>query len=101
MGYFAKLNQRREVTNVVVADEEYIDGLTGIWVETYPNDPIRKNFAGVGFTYDYGKDAFIAPKPYPSWVLNETTCQWEAPIPVPNQPYVGWDEEKQEWILIP
>ena len=59
----------------------------------------RKNYAGIGFTYDAQRDAFIPPQPYPSWVLNETTCQWEATVPYPDdgQQYL-WDEAQQKWV---
>ena len=69
--------------------------------------PYRKNFANIGYTYDSTRDAFITPQPYPSWILNETTCQWEAPIPRPDDEEkmrhgVGkiyhWDEENQTWV---
>ena len=62
---------------------------------------LEKNYAGVGYTYDESKDAFIAPKPYNSWILNETTCLWEAPVayPTDGQKY-NWNEENQTWDLI-
>lgn len=62
--------------------------------------PFRKNYAGVGFTYDAGRDAFIPPKPFPSFVFNEDKCNWEAPIPVPNEEgkFFVWDEETLNWI---
>ena len=62
--------------------------------------PLRKNHAGIGHTYDEDRDAFIAPKPYPSWILNETTCQWEAPVIKPDDDnnYI-WNEENQQWDL--
>ena len=61
--------------------------------------PFRKNYAGIGYTYDYARDAFIPPKPYPSWVLNSNTCLWEAPVAYPEDGklYI-WDEENQNWI---
>ena len=61
--------------------------------------PYRKNSAAIGHTYDSTRDAFIAPQPYPSWILNETTCKWEAPIPRPDDDKVyDWDEENQAWV---
>ena len=62
--------------------------------------PLRKNYAGVGYTYDTGRDAFYAPKPYASWTLNEDTCLWEPPTPMPDdgESYV-WDESKKEWVV--
>jgi len=79
--------------------------LTGwaIWKQTSYNSNIRKNFAGIGHTYDEDRDAFIPPKPtqYSSWVLNETTCQWEAPVAKPDDETetkrYGWNEETQQW----
>jgi hypothetical protein len=65
--------------------------------------PLRKNYAGIGYTYDEDKDAFIPPKPFNSWILNKDTCLWEAPIPIPNDASVNikyyWNEETQSWIL--
>jgi hypothetical protein len=71
------------------------------WIQTSYNHNIRKNYAGIGMTYDEGRDAFIHPKPYPSWTLNESTCRWEAPTPEPsrtspNQFFV-WNEETLAW----
>ena len=61
--------------------------------------PFRKNHAGIGFTYDETRDAFIPPKPYNSWILNESTCLWEAPVPKPEGRGYKWDEQEQVWIL--
>ncbi len=69
---------------------------------TWHDSCIGKNYAGIGMTYDEGRDAFIHPKPYPSWVLNETTCRWEAPIPMPTPgegEFYNWDEETTSWVL--
>lgn len=70
----------------------------GTWVKTSYNGNIRKNFAGIGFAYDAGRDAFIPPKPYPSWILDDQTCLWVAPVPQPNdgQPHV-WNETLGAW----
>lgn len=71
----------------------------GTWLQTSYNGNIRKNFAGAGFTYDSDRDAFIPPKPYNSWVLNEDTCVWEAPIPMPEGGvYYVWDEDTTSWV---
>lgn len=72
----------------------------GVWLQTSYNANFRKNYAGVGFTYDAQRDAFIPPKPFPSWVLDETSCRWEAPLPYPTDGarYV-WDEATASWIL--
>ena len=71
------------------------------WVQTSYNHTIRKNYAGIGYTWDAGRNAFYAPKPYPSWVLNETTCHWEAPTPMPTpgeNEYYTWHEETTSWV---
>lgn len=87
MANWAEIDENNIVLRVTVGDnnapdEGYqwlIDNLGGTWVKTSYNGNIRKNYAGIGYTYDEGRDAFIAPKPFPSWVLNEDTCKWEAP----------------------
>ena len=78
--------------------------LGGEWVQTSYNNNIRYNYAGIGYTYDAVRDAFIAPKPYPSWILDETTCLWEAPVPMPvpnNPPQYVWDEATLGWVETP
>jgi len=74
----------------------------GTWIETFENGGIRKNYAAIGYIYDKAIDAFIHPKPYPSWVLNLNTAQWEAPVPYPNDggTYV-WDEATLSWVVYP
>ena len=74
-------------------------GPDGTWLQTSYNNNIRKNYASVGFAYDSSRDAFIAPKPYASWVLNETTCRWEPPTPHPDDKnyYYEWDESTTSW----
>jgi len=92
---------------------DFLTKLTGwsIWVQTSYNTiggvhknggtPLRKNHAGIGYTYDEDRDAFIPPKPYPSWTLNETTCLWEAPVALPDtENRYNWNEETQQWDLI-
>jgi hypothetical protein len=85
-----------EVESIGVAFCQRLFG--GNWLKTSYNNNIRKNYAGVGYTYDSGRDAFIPPKPFNSWVLNENTCQWEAPTPMPtdDNSYM-WDEENLIW----
>lgn len=118
MAHFAKLDENNNVlaVHVVVNDVITVDGneseqagidfLTGLhghalWKQTSYNGNIRKNYAGIGFTYDAGRDAFIPPKPYASWTLNETTCQWEAPVAYPTDgKRYTWDESSQQWIEI-
>lgn len=111
MSHFAKV-ENGIVTQVIVSEQDVIDsGLFGIgWVQTSYNThggqhpegrPLRKNYAGIGYTYDAGRDAFIPPKPYAIWVLNETTCQWDAPIPMPTDgKSYRWDESTISWVEI-
>jgi len=116
MAHFAKV-KNGIVTQVLVVDNEHEDdgeaflnslGFAGRWIKTSYNtfanqhelggQPLRKNYAGVGYVYDEARDAFIPPKTYESWVLNEQTCQWDPPSPFPGPPYV-WDEESVSWII--
>ena len=114
MAHYAFLNDDNMVTEVIVGRHEYetVDGISD-WetyygefrsqrcVRTSYNGNIRKNYAGIGYTYDEGRDAFIPPQPYPSWVLNETTCLWDAPVPYPDDGQVyDWDEETVSWVQI-
>ncbi len=108
MAHYAKI-ENDVVQQVIVADEEFVRKLDGQWVQTSFNThggvhpdgrPLRKNFAGIGYTYDSDRDAFIPPRPFESWVLNEQTCLWDSPIPCPNdgQDYY-WDESTLSWII--
>ena len=111
MGHFAKVVNGL-VTQVIVAEPEFfttfVDTSPGEWIQTSYNTrggvhqlggtPLRKNYAGVGYTYDKIRDAFIPPKPYESWTLNEETCLWEAPTSMPNDGKIYfWDEESLSW----
>ena len=121
MAHFAKV-QEGIVTQVIVAEPEFfntfVDTSPGEWIQTSyntrggvhyapnSNDPdggeaLRKNYAGIGFTYDRGRDAFIPPQPFASWTLNDSTCLWEAPVPYPTdgQNYI-WNEDTTSWDLI-
>jgi len=112
MSHFAQV-QNGIVTQVIVAEQDVIDsGLFGTgWVQTSYNTsgnqhpegrPLRKNYAGVGYTYDSTRDAFIPPKPYASWLLNETTCLWDAPTPMPtDDKRYTWDEATISWAEVP
>lgn len=112
MANWAEIDENNQVIRVLVGDnndpagdEGYrwlIDNLGGVWIQTSYNGTIRKNYAGIGYIYDSIRDAFISPQPYPSWILNETTCQWEAPVPCPvdGKDY-SWDETTVSWIEIP
>ena len=74
--------------------------LGGEWMQTSYNGNMRFNYAGIGYTYDAGRDAFIAPQPWASWVLDEATCRWEAPTPIPHEGVMYiWDEATVSWIL--
>ena len=110
MAHYAKI-ENGIVTNVIVADQEFIDKFPGEWVQTSYNTiggvhklggtPLRKNYAGVGFTYDRDRDAFIPQKPYNSWILNEDTCLWESPVSYPTDgKHYMWDENQVNWVLI-
>ena len=76
-------------------------GFTGIWKQTSYNGRFRKNFAGVDYKYDTERDAFIPPKPFESWILNEDTCIWDSPVPYPTDgKYYIWNEETISWIEV-
>jgi hypothetical protein len=107
MAHFAELDENNIVTQVLVTDNDYpnegydwlVETFGGTWIQTSYNATIRKNFAGIGFSYDETRDAFIPPKPFESWLLNEETCNWEAPKPYPTDGKLyNWDQESQEWI---
>ncbi len=112
MAHFAKVNNGI-VEQVIVAEPEFfdtfVDSSPGQWIQTSYNThggvhtnggtPLRKNYAGIGYSYDATRDAFIPPKPYASWMLNEDTCLWDAPVAMPTdgKPY-QWDETTGAWI---
>jgi hypothetical protein len=110
MAHFAEVVDGIVVRVLVVPDsqehrgQEFLAddlGLGGTWVQTSYNANIRKNYAGIGMAYDAERDAFIAPKPYPSWVLDEETCQWQAPVAFPTDGIMyEWDEETTDWKAI-
>lgn len=120
MAHFAKLNEDNIVLEVhVVNNNELLDengheseakGIAFLtlwsggyinWKQTSYNARIRKNYAGIGYTYDASRDAFISPKPYPSWVLVEANCQWQAPIVYPSDDkFYTWDETTTSWIEV-
>jgi hypothetical protein len=111
MSHFAKV-ENGIVTQVIVAEQDVIDsGLFGTgWVQTSYNTrgnqhpegrPLRKNYAGIGYTYDDQRDAFIPPKPFASWVLNEDTCLWNTPVAMPTDGKMySWDEAAQAWTEV-
>ena len=109
MAHFAELNENNLVTRVLVTDNSFpnegydwlIDNLGGTWIQTSYNSNIRKNFAGIGFSYDSELDAFIPIKPFDSWVLNEETCQWQSPTPRPeHDANYSWNESTLSWVEI-
>ena len=121
MAHFAELDQNNVITRVIVVNDDYLKdengneveelGIAhlesvhgGNWVQTSYNNNIRVRYAGIGYTYDETLDAFIPRKPYNSWVLNETTADWEAPVPEPTDApegsYYEWNEETTSWELI-
>jgi len=104
MAHYAKV-ENTLVTQVIVAEPEFfetfVDSSPGEWIQTSYSGSIRKNYAGVGYTYDATRDAFIPPKPYPSWTLVEATCQWTAPVARPDDDKVyEWNEETTNWTEI-
>ena len=111
MAHYAFLDENYVVTEVIVGKHEGEDGVD--WEAHYSafrgqvckrtsyNGNIRKNYAGIGFTYDAQRDAFIPPKPFESWVLNEQTCLWNPPTPIPqDEKYYRWDEPTISWIEV-
>jgi hypothetical protein len=115
MSHFAQIDENNIVTNVIVAEQDFIDsgavGDPASWIQTSYNThsgvhtlggtPLRKNYAGIGFTYDSERDAFIPPKPFESWILNEGTCQYEAPTPKPDDGKIyDWDEATTSWVEV-
>lgn len=120
MAHFAKVNENNIVESVVVVNDENENngneflnsiGFEGNWIKTSYNTlankhllggiPLRKNFAGIGYTYNIELDAFIPPKPYPSWSLDENTCQWNPPVSSPNdgKSYI-WNEDTLSWVEV-
>ena len=103
MSHFAKVVDGK-VVQVIVAEPEFfatfVDTSPGEWIQTSYNGNIRKNYAGIGYTYDRTRDAFIPPQPYPSWTLNEDTCLWESPVPMPTDGVYQWDEATTNWIEV-
>ena len=108
MSHWAEIDANNIVLRVTVgsnADTDQqayqwiVDNLGGDWKQTSYNGKMRKNYAGIGYAYDAVRDAFIAPQPFPSWVLNEQTCRWEAPVPMPTDGKMySWDESTLNWI---
>lgn len=120
MAHFSQLNENNIVTHTIVVSNDVLNntefplseeiginfckslyGADTIWKQTSYHGSFRKNFAGAGYTYDNVRDAFIPPKPYNSWILNEDTCLWESPVPYPNDGKLyAWDESTLSWVEI-
>jgi hypothetical protein len=114
MAHFAKVNNGI-VEQVIVAEPEFfntfVDSSPGEWIQTSYNTqggvhtlggtPLRKNYAGIGYTYDSQRDAFIPPKPFASWLLNDDTCLWDAPVAMPDDgKQYQWNEDTQAWVEV-
>jgi hypothetical protein len=114
MSHFAKVTDGK-VTQVIVAEPEFfetfVDSSAGEWIQTSYNTqggvhllggtPLRKNYAGIGYSYDRTRDAFIPPQPFVSWTLNDETCLWDAPTPYPiDDKRYRWDEPTTSWVEI-
>lgn len=118
MAHFAKIDQYGYVTQVIVVDNKDTSDAGGVekesigaafcerlfggtWKQTSYNGKFRKNYAGIGYKYDGERDAFIPPQPYASWVINELTCQWQAPTPMPTDgKQYTWDENTTSWVEV-
>lgn len=118
MSHFAKI-ENNTVTQVIVAEQDFVDTQEGQWVQTSygtrggkhygpdgledDGEPLRKNYAGIGMIYDSVLDAFIAPKPFPSWIINPLTGYWEPPLPLPSDSattsYI-WNESLLRWVIV-
>ena len=119
MSHFAQIDEQNIVVTVIVAEQDFIDTLPdqSCWIQTSYNTwagkhfdpitqleddkpPLRKNYAGIGYSYDSVRDAFIPPKPYSDWILNEDTCLWEPPVPYPqDEQMYAWDENTHQWFI--
>jgi hypothetical protein len=115
MSHFAEIDENDVVLRVLVIEQDVIDtGLFGDpskWVQTSYNTyggvhklggtPLRKNYAGIGYKYDRVRDAFIPPRPYPSWILNDDSCLWESPVPYPDDDNIyTWNEDTISWVEV-
>ena len=115
MAHFAKIDENSIVAGIIVVHNNVLlddngveqeslgdlfcsDLLGGNWVQTSYNRNIRKNYAGIGYTYDEERDAFIPPQPYVSWTLNEDTCLWDSPVAYPSEGIHEWDETNGVWV---
>ena len=99
--YFAKIDSNNLVTTVIVAEQAYIDAQAGTWVQTDIAGISPLNYAGKGYTWNAVLNGFVAPKPYPSWILDNNTCKWNAPVtkPTDGKKYI-WDESTVSWTVL-
>lgn len=120
MAHFAQLDENNKVINVIVVGDQNCLGDGGVeseqvgidfcrntfgpdtrWAQTSITNRIRKNYAGIGYTFDTQRDAFIPPQPYPSWLLDEVTCLWQPPVPMPeDEQFYDWHEDTQQWVVV-
>jgi hypothetical protein len=109
MAHAAELDHWDRVLRVIVVSNDLepnveqwcSDTYGGYWKQTSYSGSFRKNFGGIGYTYNADLDAFVPPKPYPSWLLDEATCQWKAPVPMPQDgDLYEWDEAAGEWVVV-
>ena len=103
MSHFAKIDSNNIVENVIVAEQDFINscvvGDSFLWVQTSYNGNFRGKYASIGDTWDKVNEVFISPQPYPSWILNEDTCIYEAPVPYPTDDLMySWDEDTTSWV---
>jgi hypothetical protein len=117
LAHFARIDENNVVTQVIVVDNKDTSDAAGVekehigaafcerlfggtWKQTSYNGNKRKNYAGIGYTYNADIDAFVPPKPFASWLLNNETAQWEAPVPMPEDGRWAWDEDTTSWVEI-
>lgn len=106
MSHFARIDENNIVTDVIVGDNSMpneghdwiVSRFGGTWIQTSYSGSFRKRFAGIGYSYNEELDAFLEPKPYNSWVLNQETASWEAPVPRPEEGVYVWDESTVSWL---
>jgi len=99
--YFAQLDNNNKVLQVIVADQDFINTQPGTWVQTDFNGVSPINYAGIGYVWNSTLNGFIPPQPFPSWILDNATCAWSAPVAYPTDSnQYGWDETSQTWVLV-
>ena len=97
--YFAKI-ENNIVVQVIAADQDFVNTLVGDWIETSTDGTLHKNYAGIGYSWDLERRAFISPKPFNSWLLDQETCRWTPPVTRPNDGLkYFWNEDKIDWEI--